>query len=65
MQAGNLVKIVRGSIGRPMDSIGLILKVYSGGRDRLADTLEVQLCGVHQRTIRCLEGDVEVISEDR
>jgi len=64
MQAGNLVKITHGSIGRPKGSIGLILKVYSGGRSAY-DMIDVQLCGAQQRTVRCLERDLEVINEDR
>jgi len=64
VQPGNLVKITRGSIGRPKGSIGLALKVYPGGYD-VDDIIDVQLCGVQQRTVRCLERDLEVISASR
>ena len=64
MQAGNLVKITRASIGIPNGTIGLILKVYPGGSD-VDDMIDIQLCSAQQRTVRRLERDLEVISASR
>jgi len=62
VQPGNLVKITRASIGIPIGTIGLILKVftpYPGSQTQaLAD---IQICNAEQRTVRRLERDLEVI----
>ena len=64
MKAGNLVKITRASIGIPIGSIGLVLKVYPGGHD-VDDMIDIQICNAQQRTVRRLERDLEVINASR
>ena len=63
MQAGNLVKITRASVGIPHGTIGLVLKVYPGGF--VDDMVDVRICNAQQRTVRRLERDLEVISASR
>ena len=52
MQAGDLVKILRASIGVPKDTIGLIVKTTISDPTPNGTTYylhEVQLCGIKKR----------------
>ena len=62
MKVGDLVRITRGSIGVPKDSIGLTLECYEseGGYH----VWEILING-GKRTRRYLEQDLEVVSESR
>ena len=64
MQPGNLVKITRASIGVPEGTIGLILKVYSGGQLPGCVT-DVLICNAQQRTVRRLVRDLEIVNASR
>ena len=52
MQAGDLVRIIRASIGVPTDTIGLIVKTTISNPNAIGTTYivhEVQLCGIKKR----------------
>ena len=72
MQAGDLVKTVRASIGCPLNSVGLVLSVTTGssegglsGYSEKFVYYDVQLCNNSSRTVRRLERDLEVINASR
>jgi len=66
MQVGDLVKITRASIGVPLDTSGLIIKIQKvENTPPFTDELiyhDVQLCTVPERIVRRMPRDLEVIN---
>ena len=68
MKPGDLVKILRPSLGVPEGSIGLIINLCEV--ERYGPMADIQLCNAKQprqpgESIRRLRRDLEVISENR
>ena len=67
MKVGDLVKIMRGSIGIPVGSAGLIIKKLKCQRcldSKFSELFEIQVLGVtHSR--RYWNGDLELLNESR
>lgn len=60
MKPGDLVRIVRASIGVPRGTLGLIVGDGSGGSD-LRNVWMVATYGIVQRKRRVLEEDLEIV----
>ena len=65
MQVGDLVKIMRASIGVPVNTVGLILRTLATGPDQRYDYYQVQLCNSESRVVRRLRRDLEVVNASR
>ena len=65
MQAGNLVKITRASVGVPVGAIGLILQTLATGPNQRYDYYQVLLSNSEGRVVRRMRRDLEVVSASR
>ena len=67
MRAGDLVKVMRASIGVPLGTVGLIVKSHEPRAETIKHSIhEVQLYGVKLGcNRRFLSRDLEVVNESR